>query len=89
MRGSTASDSITVSILYLFTLRRMLIGLSRCEDQMALVNGLPRAINANHESSRVNNISSCFKNTRTSVLDRKSTRLNSSHSGESRMPSSA
>ena len=44
------------------------MGLSHYEDRMALVNGLPRARDAAHESSRVSGISSCFKNTRTSVL---------------------
>ena len=35
------------------------------------------------------NVSINYKGTKINIIDRKSTRLNSSHSGESRMPSSA
>ena len=57
-----------VSVLCLLAFTCRLIRLSRCKDQMKLVNGIPRAEKAGHTSDRVNKISQCFPETRTSVL---------------------
>ena len=61
-------NSIMVSELCLLTLSCSLTRLSCCEDQLKLLNALPRAKNASHKCDRVSKMSQCFMDTRTSVL---------------------